>query len=261
MASRRRCSTSTAAGFQVRAAIHLDYPAGLEARLRGAVANPAGCGLDEFGALDAEVGEVFAQAAMRLLEAAGSTQRQSARSAATARRCCTGRGWTLPCTLQIGDPNRIAERTGIDVVADFRRRDIAAGGEAAPLVPAFHAAAFGTPGETRVVANIGGIANITVLGPAGEVGGFDTGPGNCLMDLWAAEHLGRALRRRRSVCGLCAARTTALLRRLLAEPYLARPHPRARVASCFTAPGSQRGWRASTCRRPSSSRRCANSPR
>ncbi|MGC4029611.1 MAG: anhydro-N-acetylmuramic acid kinase [Steroidobacteraceae bacterium] len=93
-------------------------------------------------------------------------------------------------TLQIGDPNLIAERLGIDVVADFRRRDLAAGGEGAPLLPAFHAAAFGAPGHTRVVVNIGGIANITVLGADGGVSGFDTGPGNCLMDLWAARASG-----------------------------------------------------------------------
>ena len=102
---------------------------------------------------------MFADAALRLLETAGfAGQRRCAPSAATGRPCCTGHAARRAFTLQIGDANRIAERTGIDVVADFRRRDMAAGGEAAPLVPAFHAAAFGAPGEARVVANIGGIA-------------------------------------------------------------------------------------------------------
>jgi len=95
-----------------------------------------------------------------------------------------------PNTLQIGDPNTIAQLTGITTVADFRRRDMAAGGQGAPLVPAFHQALFRSPEEDRVVVNIGGIGNITVL-PARAtlpVIGFDTGPGNVLMDAWFRAH-------------------------------------------------------------------------
>ncbi len=94
-------------------------------------------------------------------------------------------------TLQIGDPNVIAAETGITTVADFRRRDIAFGGQGAPLVPAFHHAVFSTPATDRVIVNIGGIANITLL-PADKnqpVMGFDTGPGNILLDAWAEKHL------------------------------------------------------------------------
>jgi anhydro-N-acetylmuramic acid kinase len=177
-----------AAGMQVRGAVHVDYPSELSNRLHAAVADPAACNIDSLGALDAEVGEVFATAALRLLEASGL--------AASAVRAIGSHGQTLlhrpraatPFTLQIGDANRIAERTGIDVIADFRRRDLAAGGEAAPLVPAFHAAAFGAAGESRAVVNIGGIGNVTLLHADGRVSGFDTGPGNCLMDLWVREH-------------------------------------------------------------------------
>lgn len=97
----------------------------------------------------------------------------------------------LGMTRQTGNPALLAELCGIDVIADFRSRDIAAGGQGAPLVPAFHAAQFGTPGETRVVVNIGGIGNISVLRADGRVTGFDTGPGNVLMDLWVARHQGR----------------------------------------------------------------------
>ncbi|MCC5884842.1 MAG: anhydro-N-acetylmuramic acid kinase [Gammaproteobacteria bacterium] len=103
-------------------------------------------------------------------------------------------GGQHPFTLQIGDPNVIAERTGLTVVADFRRRDLAAGGQGAPLVPAFHAALF-TAAEDRVIVNIGGMANITIL-PAGQpaaASGFDTGPGNVLLDAWAERELGRPL--------------------------------------------------------------------
>ena len=229
--------------FAVRGALHLDYPPDLSRRLRQAVAAPERCGLDELGALDAGIGEVFADAAVALLKQCGV--------AADAVRVIGSHGQTilhrprvtLPFTLQIGDPNRIAERTGIDVVADFRRRDLAAGGEAAPLVPAFHAAAFGAQGEDRAVVNIGGIANITTLGADGAVGGFDTGPGNCLMDLWAEEHLGAPFDRD----GALAARGrvhTALLETLLEEPYLALSAPKSTGRELF-----HRAWLAPALQR------------
>jgi anhydro-N-acetylmuramic acid kinase len=96
----------------------------------------------------------------------------------------------LAYTTQLANPARLAEQTGITVVADFRSRDIAAGGQGAPLVPAFHAVIFGAPGEHRVVINVGGIANITDLPPKGAVRGFDTGPGNTLLDAWCERHRG-----------------------------------------------------------------------
>ncbi|WP_211473747.1 anhydro-N-acetylmuramic acid kinase [Collimonas humicola] len=100
----------------------------------------------------------------------------------------------LGFTRQANNPSLLAELTGIDVIADFRSRDVAAGGQGAPLVPAFHQAVFADPAQTRVVVNIGGIGNISVLhGAAAENGnrdviGFDTGPGNVLMDLWIKRH-------------------------------------------------------------------------
>jgi anhydro-N-acetylmuramic acid kinase len=94
-------------------------------------------------------------------------------------------------TVQLNNPALLAELTGIAVVADFRSRDIAAGGQGAPLVPAFHAAAFGDPGRHRVILNIGGIANLTDLAPGRPVRGFDCGPGNLLMDAWIERHQGR----------------------------------------------------------------------
>ncbi len=222
--------------FAIRGALHLDYPPALALRLKQAVANPQGCDVDEFGALDAEVGEVFAEAAMRLLASAGIEARQVRAIGSHGQTLLHRPLASLPFTLQIGDANRIAERTGIDVVADFRRRDMAAGGEAAPLVPAFHAAAFAAPGVARVVVNIGGISNITVLGADGSVGGFDTGPGNCLMDLWASEHLGTPY----DSDGALAASGQVhapLLRRLLQEPYLQRLPPKSTGRELF-----QRRW-------------------
>jgi anhydro-N-acetylmuramic acid kinase len=94
----------------------------------------------------------------------------------------------LGYTKQINNPALLAELTGIDVIADFRSRDIAAAGQGAPLVPAFHHAIFGCPNETRLVVNIGGISNISVLRVDAEITGFDTGPGNVLMDMWIARH-------------------------------------------------------------------------
>lgn len=216
----------------VRGAIHHDYPAALTARLKAIVAAPAACGLDELGAVDAEVGEVFAAAALALLHATG-TAPEAVRAIGSHGQTLLHRPRaTLPFTLQVGDANRIAERTGIDVVADFRRRDLAAGGEAAPLVPAFHAAAFAAAGEDRAVVNIGGIGNVTLLHADGRVGGFDTGPGNCLMDLWATEHLGEPY----DSDGAFAARGTvdaALLEALLAEPFLALPPPKSTGRELF----------------------------
>jgi len=94
----------------------------------------------------------------------------------------------LGFTTQLANPARLVEATGMTVVADFRSRDVAAGGQGAPLVPAFHAAAFAAHDRHRVVVNIGGIANVTDLPPEGPVRGFDTGPGNTLMDAWCERH-------------------------------------------------------------------------
>jgi anhydro-N-acetylmuramic acid kinase len=95
-------------------------------------------------------------------------------------------------TIQINNPALLAELTNIDVIADFRSRDIAAGGQGAPLVPAFHRSVFGKPNETRVVVNIGGISNISILRSDGATRGFDTGPGNVLMDAWIMQHKSQA---------------------------------------------------------------------
>jgi anhydro-N-acetylmuramic acid kinase len=94
-------------------------------------------------------------------------------------------------TRQINNPALLAEMTHIDVIADFRSRDVAAGGQGAPLVPAFHATVFGVKGETRVVCNLGGISNVTILSANGAVRGFDCGPANALLDAWAQRHLGK----------------------------------------------------------------------
>jgi anhydro-N-acetylmuramic acid kinase len=140
----------------------------------------------------------------------------------------------LGFTRQTNNPALLAELAGIDVVADFRSRDIAAGGQGAPLVPAFHQAAFGKPGATRVVVNIGGIGNISVLHGDGKVTGFDTGPGNVLMDLWIARKQGKAY----DADGAWAASGQVdrpLLDVLLDEPYFQLPAPKSTGRDLFHA--------------------------
>lgn len=132
-----------------------------------------------------------------------------------------GRGYTT----QINQPALLAELTGITVVADFRSRDVAAGGQGAPLVPAFHRAVFGQAGEARAVLNLGGIANLTLLPAHGMVRGFDCGPANVLMDLWVQRHLGQPHDDR----GRWAASGRVhepLLASLLGEPWLRRDPPK-----------------------------------
>jgi anhydro-N-acetylmuramic acid kinase len=187
----------------------------------------------EYGSLDTSVGVEFANAALQLLTAAGIEPAGVRAIGSHGQTVLHQPQGAAPFTLQIGDPNVIAERVRIDVVADFRRRDIAAGGEGAPLMPAFHAAAFAGSGETRAVVNIGGIANLTLLPAAGEVRGFDTGPGNCLLDAWARRHLKQA-------CDLDGAwaRTgrvdEQLLAELLREPYFARAIPKSTGRETFS---------------------------
>ena len=141
----------------------------------------------------------------------------------------------LGFTRQTNNPALLAELTGLDVIADFRSRDIAAGGQGAPLVPAFHDAAFGKPGTARVVVNIGGIGNISVLHGDGRVTGFDTGPGNVLMDLWIGRHQGRAYDED-GVWAASGAVHQPLLKQVLDEPYFSQPAPKSTGRDLFHEP-------------------------
>jgi len=151
-----------------------------------AVAQGGDTTVAQLSELDVRLGRLFADAALALL--------QHSDTAADKVRAIGSHGQTVyhrpdgpcPTSVQIGDPNIIAERTGIVTVADFRRRDMAAGGQGAPMVPALHEAVFRLNDRNRVIVNIGGIANVTLLpaNPLHKTSGFDTGPGNGLMDAW-----------------------------------------------------------------------------
>ena len=139
-----------------------------------------------FGETDVALGRLFAQAANSLLSKAGLAAEDILAIGSHGQTVMHHPQGQYPFTLQIGDPNTIACLTGISTVADFRRKDMAAGGQGAPLAPLFHQDYFGSTGKDRAVLNIGGIANITLLvSPRREKTlGFDTGPGNVLMDSW-----------------------------------------------------------------------------
>lgn len=182
--------------------------------------------VEQLGQLDQRLGHAFASAVNQLL--------QQCRLSANEVQGIGSHGQTVrhhpkgsiehPFTLQIGDPNLIAELTGITTVADFRRRDMAVGGGGAPLAPAFHEAVFSSANERRVIVNIGGIANATDLGSE-RASGFDTGPGNTLMDGWIQRHHGHTY----DSCGQWAQSGRIhpqLLQQLLAHPYFAALPPK-----------------------------------
>jgi anhydro-N-acetylmuramic acid kinase len=184
--------------------------------------------IDLLGQADNQAGELFADAAIALLEKFSRTAGQITAIGShgqTIRHRPPSKECLHPFSLQIGDPNIIASRTGITTVADFRRADIAAGGQGAPLVPAFHRHLFADPTKNRVIVNIGGIANITWLPVTGEVTGFDTGPGNRLIDHWATTHLQKPFDDK----GLWAAKHSAnddLLDIFMNHAFFLRPPPK-----------------------------------
>ena len=183
---------------------------------------------------DVLLGECFAKAVIALLEKAAVSKQDIHAIGSHGQTLRHYPDSNTPSTLQIGDPNIIAERTGITTVADFRRRDMAAGGQGAPLVPAFHQAVLHDPAYNRIILNIGGIANITLL-PANaetEISGFDTGPGNALLDAWIKHHRNESY----DHDGKWAASGKVhpeLLTALLGEPYFFQAPPKSTGRDLF----------------------------
>lgn len=148
--------------------------------------------LSDYGELDCELGHLFAQVVNRLLDRAGVHYSNIIAIGSHGQTLYHAPNSSFPFSLQIGDPNVIAEKTKITTVADFRRRDIAAKGQGAPLAPSFHQAVFTSSHQKNCIVNIGGIANITVLSSERKLIAFDTGTGNTLMDYWCQKNLGQA---------------------------------------------------------------------
>lgn len=204
-----------------------------EPRLRGALLGLNAAGeneLERAAELGNELARRYAEAAAQVLVDAG------AKATSVCAIGCHGqtvrhrpeRGYTV----QLVNAALLAELSGVRVVSDFRSRDIAAGGQGAPLVPAFHAAVFAKPAESRLVLNLGGIANLTWLPRDGRVIGFDTGPGNCLLDLWAARHLGAPLDEG-GEWAAGAGPVERLLDRMLAETYFGALPPKSTGRDLF----------------------------
>lgn len=202
----------------------LPYPAELKAEL-ALLAQPGDNEIERLGLVEAELADCYADAVMQLLQQSGidpcriraiGCHGQTIRHRPNARQ---------PFSYQIGDQHRLAMLTQIPVIADFRRKDIAYGGQGAPLVPAFHQAIFASKQQGRCILNIGGIANITLLLPHQPVQGFDTGPGNCLLDNWIDLQQGKAY----DANGAFAASgqlDQGLLAALLSDPYFSQTGPK-----------------------------------
>lgn len=205
------------------------YPSALRSALL-ALQHPTENELETTALLANKLSQLYAQTVRELLHAA-----QISKDAITAIGC---HGQTirhrpeLGFTIQIGNAALLAELTGISVVSDFRSRDIAAGGQGAPLVPAFHQAMFASKNQNRAIVNIGGIANITHLPTSGKLLGFDSGPGNMLLDAWVKHHLdldydanGEWARSGQLI--------PELLDKMLAEPYFAMSPPKSTGRDLF----------------------------
>lgn len=187
----------------------------------------------QWGELDAELGQAYADVTLQLLRESGHGAEQIRAIGCHGQTVWHQPAGPLPFSLQLGDGNRLAADTGIITINDFRRKDMALGGQGAPLVPAFHQRVLGGVEHVRILVNIGGIANITVLAPNQPVIGFDVGPGNMLMDLWARRHLGQPYDNN-AAFALQGRVDTALLNRLLAEPWLALPAPKSTGRELFS---------------------------
>ena len=205
-------------------AIHLAFPPALRDELL-ALTQAGDNEIERAGHAANQLSRLYAEAVAHLLEAGGVTP--AAVAAIGAHGQTVRHRPEAGFTVQLGAPALLAELTGIAVVADFRSRDLAAGGHGAPLVPAFHAAAFGAA-HPRAVVNIGGIANVSCLparGTPSPVRGFDCGPGNLLLDAWIHRHQRLAFDRD-GVWSSSGRVDAALLERLFGDPYFEQPPPK-----------------------------------
>ena len=211
--------------FLIRQTYHGAYPNDLKQRLSGLVSNTGHIDSSAFGTLTMQVAHAFAHTTQELLIAAKVRSKDIIAIGSHGQTLLHQPNGKYRHSLQLGDPGTLAVLTEITVVGDFRNSDMALGGQGAPLAPAFHQWAFGRHALPRVVVNIGGIANITLLGKSGRVTGFDTGPGNTLLDAWCSQHLD-APYDNRGRWGAGGTVNSELLETLQADPYFRLPPPK-----------------------------------
>nr|WP_308807932.1 anhydro-N-acetylmuramic acid kinase [Providencia sp. PROV266] len=207
-----------------QASVSIGFPVELKKRVLN-ICQGQETTLSEVGKIDRELGSLYAQAVEQLLKETGVAAKDIIAIGCHGQTVWHEPDGEAPFTMQLGDNNRVAALTGITTVGDFRRRDMAYGGQGAPLVPAFHLAVLGHPTEKRVILNIGGISNITALFPGAYVKGYDTGPGNMLMDTWIWRHkqLPYDENGHWASSGVV---NQALLKNMLRDPYFRRSAPK-----------------------------------
>lgn len=218
----------------------IEYAADLRAELVALSRENTPVTLSRFTALDAAVAEAFADAAEGLLTT-HCIDRGSVRAIGSHGQTVFHDATQLCTTLQLGDPSRIAARVGVPVVADFRRADMALGGQGAPLLPVLHHALFASAVESRAVLNLGGIANLSLLPDRDpvRVRGFDTGPASCLMDEWIEQDHGARFDRD-GAWAASGVLDATLLDRWLGDPWFAMPPPKSTGRGQFNLDWAQR---------------------
>ncbi|MBS0456655.1 MAG: anhydro-N-acetylmuramic acid kinase [Proteobacteria bacterium] len=231
-ADARDAAPSTHNAIHVVAAQTYPYPADLREHIVALARSRAHVALDDYGQLDVHIGECFAQAALALLSHANLHPRAITAIGSHGQTVCHRPHGAYPFTLQIGDASVIAERTGITTVADFRRADVAAGGQGAPLLPALHAAVLADAQIPRAILNLGGIGNLSLLVPGQPVLGFDTGPANCLLDAWTLRQRG-ATRDEGGAWARSGSVNHGLLARCLDDAYFAASPPKSTGREVF----------------------------
>lgn len=220
----------------IHEAVCIPYPPDLAEsldRLIRAGRRPVQNAIDE---LDQRLASHFSNTAMQLLDKAGINADSVTSIGSHGQTVWHDPDGQQPESIQLGDPRRIAQQSGIVTVGDFRRADIEAGGQGAPLAPLLHRALFLPPKGTRVVLNLGGIANISIIDEAGEVTGFDTGPANCLLDAWVHMHQGEPFDQD-GVWAAGGSVVPGLLEEMLTDPYFQRPAPKSTGIEYFNL-----GW-------------------
>ena len=216
--------------FSLQTTLNQPLPEALQQAVLG-LCQPGDNEIDRAGTVSRQLAQCYATACQTLMHQAGLVPEQIRAIGChgqTVRHRPGGTGFSL----QLGCPDTLAVETGIAVVSNFRNKDMALGGQGAPLVPPFHRQLFARPGQRRAIANIGGMANVTLLDGDTLLGGFDTGPGNVLMDLWIRQHRQQPFDRN----GDWAAGgqlDKALLEQLLDDPYFRLPPPKSTGRELF----------------------------